>query len=141
MRRTPGETPCSRYPVRHPPETGQRRMTHTNSREGRRVPGLRSSGRVCSGVPGIERDGHTDTATGAARPPGPSAVRLRRRPPLGAERLAGPTPRHPDRTDPTYGVVQKQGRGIGLLSAPLPTRSHTFLFFTHLPAIPLLTIP
>ena len=54
---------------------------------------------------------HTDTATGAARPSEPrtSAVRLRPRPPLGAERLARPIPRLPDRSDRPYGVVQKQG--------------------------------
>src|SRR5256884_7041233 len=93
-----------------------------------------------SGVPGIERDGHTDTATGAARPPGPrtSAVRLRWRPPLGAERLARPTPRLPDRSDRPYGVVQKQGRGIGLLLAPLPHGSQQRFFFLLRPAAPLL---
>src|SRR5437016_10323304 len=93
-----------------------------------------------SGVPGIERDGHTDTATGAARPPGPrtSAVRLRPRPPLGAERLARPIPRLPDRSDRPYGAVQKQGRGIGLLLASLPDGSQQSFFFLLRPAAPLL---
>src|SRR6202162_6553133 len=72
--------------------------------------------------------------------PGPrtSAVRLRRRPPLGAERLARPTPRLPDRSDRPYGVVQKPGRGIGLLLAPLPHGSQQRFFFLLGPAAPLL---
>src|SRR5207249_11479176 len=125
------KTPCSRYPVRHPPETGRRRIARTKSKDGKRWPGRRWSRRVWSGVPGIERDGHTDTATGAARPSEPrtSAVRLRPWPPLGAERLARPIPRLPDRSDRPYGVVQKQGRGIGLLLASLPDGSQQRFFF------------
>src|SRR5207249_12141675 len=73
---------------------------------------------------------HPDTATGAAPPSEPrtSAVRLRPWPPLGAERLARPIPRLPDRSDRPYGVVQKQGRGIGLLLASLPDGSQQRFF-------------
>src|ERR1051325_6327403 len=134
------KTPCSRYPVRHPPETGRRRIARTKSKDGKRLPGRRSSRRIWSGVPGIERNSHTDTVTGAAQPPGPrtSVVRLGPQPLLGAERLARPTPRLPDRSDRPYGVVQKQGRGIGLLLAPLPHGSQQRFFFLLCPAAPLL---
>src|SRR5260370_39493899 len=118
-------------------------MARTKSKDGKRLPGRRSSRRVWSGVPGMERNGHTDTATGAVRPPEPrtSAVRLRPRPPLGAERLARPIPRLPDRSDRPYCGVQKQGRGIGLLFASLPDGSQQRFFFLLRPAAPFVVGP
>src|SRR5437588_12086788 len=115
-------------------------MARTDSRDGRREPGRRSSGRVWSGVPGIERDGHTDTATGVARPPGLriSAARLRRPLPLGGERLARPIRRLPNRSGRPYAAAQRHGWGIGLLLAPPPDGSQQRFFFPLRRAAPLL---
>ena len=54
------------------------------------------------------------------------------------KRIARPTPRLADRSDRPYGVVQKPGRGSGLLLAPLPHGSQQRFFFLLRPAAPLL---
>src|ERR1700722_19101679 len=105
------KTPYFRYPVRHPPETGPRDTGSTNSRDGPCAPDRRWSGWVCSGFPGIGRDGRRSTATDADPPPGfrIAAVRLRRWSRLGGERFARPTRPLPDRSGPPSGVGQRYG--------------------------------
>src|SRR5712664_3981157 len=133
------KTPYFRCPVRHPPETGRRDIASTSSKDGRCVPDLRSSRWVCSGFPGIGRDGHIGTTTDADQPPGLriAAVRLRRQHPLGGEQPARPTLPLRDRSGRSYGVVQRHGRAVGLLPAPPLDGSQQPFFFLLRPAAPL----
>src|SRR5713226_3611475 len=128
-----------RCPVQHPPETGRDDIGSTSSRGGQCAPDLRSSRWVCSGFPGIGRDGHSGTATDAAQPPGLriATVRLRRRRPLGGEQLARPTLPLRDRSARPYGVVPRHGRAVGLLPAPPLDGSQQPFFFLLRPAAPL----